>query len=63
MTGFVNPSTKDFRLTSSSSAVNAGSAVPILFDDLGNVFPVDTDFDVLTRTVGSAIDAGAYEYR
>jgi parallel beta-helix repeat protein len=63
MTGFVNPSTKDFRLTSSSSAVNAGSAIPILFDDLGNVFPVDTDFDVLTRTVGSAIDAGAYEYR
>jgi parallel beta-helix repeat protein len=62
-TSFVNATAKDFHLTSASPAINAGSPITLLFDDLGNVFSVDSDFDKLARIVGSAIDAGAYEYR
>src|SRR3989344_1719248 len=49
----VNPSSGDFRLQSSSPAINAGAS-------LG--FPYDKDFDGVQRPVGSAYDIGTYEY-
>lgn len=54
VTGFVNPSAKDFHLTSSSTAINKGVNV--------TSFSIPTDFDGKVRTNGSAPDAGAYEY-
>jgi parallel beta-helix repeat protein len=63
LTGFVDAANKNFRLQSTSPAVNSGSAIPVLFDDTGNSFHVDADFDNLLRTIGLAPDAGAFEYR
>jgi hypothetical protein len=63
VTGFVDAANKNFHLTSASPAVNAGSQIPVLFDDLGNLYGIETDFDKLSRAAGSTIDAGAYEFR
>jgi hypothetical protein len=50
---FVNPSTGDFRLQSSSAAINGGT----------NLSPdVTTDRDGISRPQGTAYDIGAYEY-
>lgn len=62
-TGFVSASGKDFRLTSSSTAINRGTAIPTFVDGLGNTLAVLSDFLRLARTAGSAPDAGAYEYQ
>jgi parallel beta-helix repeat protein len=59
--GFVDPAAKDFHLLSSSPAVDAGSLLPLLFDDLGNQFLINTDYDLLSRSAGAATDAGAFE--
>ncbi|HTL46974.1 MAG TPA: right-handed parallel beta-helix repeat-containing protein [Verrucomicrobiae bacterium] len=51
--GFVDWDGKDFHLTGSSPALEAGS----------NGFPISsTDLDGNARVVGSLVDAGAYEY-
>lgn len=63
LNGFVSATAKDFRLTSSSPAIDKGSALPILVDDLGNTYVITTDFLGLSRTVNGHIDAGAYEYQ
>ncbi|HEY9898043.1 MAG TPA: right-handed parallel beta-helix repeat-containing protein, partial [Pantanalinema sp.] len=60
-TGFVSASGKDFRLTSSSPAINKGKALPVLRDDLGNTYAISTDYQGLGRAVSAAPDAGAYE--
>jgi parallel beta-helix repeat protein len=63
LNGFVSATAKDFRLTSSSPAIDKGSALPILVDDLGNTYAITTDFLGLSRTVNGHLDAGAYEYQ
>ncbi|MBO9542514.1 hypothetical protein J7643_18145, partial [bacterium] len=63
VTGFVAPSSKDFRLTSSSTAINKAKTPPTFSDDLGNTYRITTDFANLNRTSGSAPDMGAYEYQ
>jgi parallel beta-helix repeat protein len=63
ITGFVDAANKNFHLTAASPAVNAGTQIPLLIDDIGNSFVVDTDFDKLSRAAGSINDAGAYEFR
>ncbi|MBI6545864.1 MAG: right-handed parallel beta-helix repeat-containing protein [Cyanobacteria bacterium NC_groundwater_1444_Ag_S-0.65um_54_12] len=62
-TGFVSAANKDFRLVSSSPAINKGRAIPSFSDDLGNVFKILTDFAKLGRVVNGYPDAGAYEYQ
>ena len=49
---FINASTNDFHLQSSSPAINAGTTVST----------VTTDFDGVSRPQGSAYDIGAYEF-
>jgi chitodextrinase len=49
---FVNASTNDFHLQSTSPAINAGATIA----------SVTTDKDGVTRPQGSAYDIGAYEY-
>jgi hypothetical protein len=49
--GFMNSSAGDFRLTSSSPAVDAGVTVP----------GVLTDWDGTARPQGSGFDLGAFE--
>ena len=63
VTGFVDAANKNFHLTSASPAVNAGGQIPVLFDDIGNLYAIETDFDKLSRAAGSTLDAGAYEFR
>lgn len=63
ITGFVSPSIGDFRLTSTSPALEKGRAIPTFSDDQGNTFSVTTDFAKLSRVAGTYPDAGAYEYR
>jgi hypothetical protein len=63
VSGFVDPVNKNFRLLSTSPAMDAGAPLPLLIDDLGNQFMIDTDFDGSARQSGAAVDAGAFEYR
>jgi hypothetical protein len=49
---FVNASSKDFHLQSTSSAINAGASIATL----------QTDFDGVIRPQGPADDIGAYEF-
>lgn len=60
--GFVSASSKDFRLTSGSAAINKGRTLTAPKDDRGQVFALDVDFTKAKRTDGKP-DAGAYEYR
>lgn len=62
-TGFVNAGGKDFRLTSSSTAINKGKALPSMVYDNGQSFSVSTDYAQLNRVAGGAPDQGAYEYQ
>ncbi len=61
--GFVDDAAKNFRLTSASPALEKGAVAPYFYDDLGNAYTVAADFDGLSRFVGAAPDAGAFEYR
>ncbi len=61
--GFVSAGTNDFHLNSSSPAINQGSPLPVLQDDLGNTFIISTDYDGKPRVIGLNPDAGAYEYQ
>ncbi|HEX8148578.1 MAG TPA: right-handed parallel beta-helix repeat-containing protein [Pyrinomonadaceae bacterium] len=60
--GFVDAANKDFRLTSSSPAIDRGVPAPYFYDDLGNAYTVATDFDGQPRPSGVGADAGAFEY-
>jgi nitrous oxidase accessory protein NosD len=61
VTGFLDPTGKDFRLVIGSLAIDKGVIDPTMVDDLGTHFTIDTDFAKATRTVGLASDAGAFE--
>lgn len=61
-TGFVSAGSKDFRLTSSSPAINKGRTLTAPKDDMGRTFAVNVDFTGAVRANG-APDLGAYEYR
>ncbi len=63
LSGFVSPSTGDFRLNATSPAINQGATIPTFSDDLGNTYTVTTDFLGQNRVVCGAPDAGAYEYQ
>jgi parallel beta-helix repeat protein len=60
---FVSPATGDFRLTTSSPAIDAGVSIPSFSDDLGNVYTVLVDLLGASRTVNGRTDVGAYEYQ
>jgi hypothetical protein len=53
--GFVNPDSNDFRLSSNSSAIDAGSS------DIAEYAKVD--MEGVTRAQGQGVDAGAYELK
>lgn len=62
LNSFVSPSSNDYRLKSSASlAINQGTPLPVLWDDLGRSFTIGIDLAGNNRVLGSAIDIGAYE--
>jgi hypothetical protein len=63
LSGFVSPSTYNFQLNSTSPAINQGSPLPTLKDDLGNTFTITVDYLGNPRVVGGTADIGAYEYQ
>ncbi len=63
VTGFVDVAADNFQLLSGSPAIDKGLAIPPFVDASGNQFPVTTDYAGNPRVVGSAPDAGAYEYQ
>jgi Tol biopolymer transport system component len=53
LTGFINAKMKDFRLSSQSPAVNAGTSAAGLF--------APADFDGIARPQGAGVDIGAFD--
>jgi parallel beta-helix repeat protein len=63
LTGFIAAGSNNYYLVAGSPAINQGAALPILRDNLGDVFVISQDAGGRARVVGGAPDAGAYEYQ
>jgi hypothetical protein len=63
LSGFVSPSTYNFQLNLTSPAINQGSPLPTLKDDLANTFSITVDYLGNPRVVSGAPDIAAYEYQ
>jgi hypothetical protein len=60
-TDFANAAGKDFRLKSSSTAIDKVKPAPSFSDDQGHTYSITTDFLAATRTAAGHFDAGAFE--
>jgi hypothetical protein len=63
VTGFVDAAGKDFRLKSSSTAIDKVKPAPPFSDDQGHAYSITTDAAGLNRNSGDGTDAGAFEYQ